>query len=203
MKTNQDLIKTAFSVWNERVAPVFDVANNICIVEIESESIVSQKFEDLDAEELSQKLQRLAELGIDNLVCGAISRPVHAAIVASGIRVVSFVAGDLQTVIQAWMSEDLQRNAFAMPGYCRQRRIQQARLFAQEGIDMRARNQGGGGMQNCKGQGQGRGRAGGPMTSGPVGFCVCSQCGHKEPHARGIPCIRMKCPKCSTLMTRE
>ena len=201
MKKNLDVTKTAFSAWNNRVAPVFDVAGNIYVIGSESGNIISEQFEDLEAEPLSQKPHRLVELGIDNLVCGAISRPMHAAIVANGIRVISFVAGDLRSVIQAWLSGALQRNTFAMPGYCRQRRIQQARLFAQEGIDMRARNQGGGGMRNCKGQGQGR--MGGSMASGPAGFCVCSQCGHKEPHARGIPCIGTKCPKCEAPMTRE
>jgi hypothetical protein len=32
---------------------------------------------------------------------------------------------------------------------------------------------------------------------------VCPQCGRREPHARGVPCIDQKCPMCGTAMVRE
>lgn len=47
------------------------------------------------------------------------------------------------------------------------------------------------------------GRMGGPQAAGPVGYCVCPQCGEKEPHKRGVPCFNCKCPKCGTTMVRE
>ncbi len=48
---------------------------------------------------------------------------------------------------------------------------------------------------------QGRGRMGG-FAAGPSGECACTKCGHKVPHQRGMPCYRMKCPKCGAPMTR-
>jgi len=53
------------------------------------------------------------------------------------------------------------------------------------------------------GRGRGRGRRGGPKAAGPDGQCVCSNCGHKEPHVAGEPCFEKKCPKCGTTMTRD
>lgn len=53
------------------------------------------------------------------------------------------------------------------------------------------------------GRGQGRGRQGGPAAAGPGGYCVCPQCGHREPHQLGTPCYRKKCPQCGTAMVRE
>ena len=47
----------------------------------------------------------------------------------------------------------------------------------------------------------GRGRMGG-FAAGPLGECVCPKCKHKVPHERGVPCYRMKCPKCGASMTR-
>ncbi|OPY18059.1 MAG: hypothetical protein A4E74_00854 [Syntrophus sp. PtaB.Bin075] len=60
----------------------------------------------------------------------------------------------------------------------------------------------GGGAGRGRG-GRGLGRRGGPLAAGPGGYCVCAQCGHKEPHQIGIPCVQQKCPKCGAAMARE
>ncbi len=52
-------------------------------------------------------------------------------------------------------------------------------------------------------QGRGLGSMGGPKAAGPAGFCVCPKCGLRVPHARGVPCIERKCPKCGTTMVRK
>jgi predicted DNA-binding protein (UPF0251 family) len=50
-------------------------------------------------------------------------------------------------------------------------------------------------------RGRGRGRMGG-FAAGPGGSCVCSKCGAKAIHHRGVPCYQQKCPKCGSSMTR-
>jgi hypothetical protein len=60
----------------------------------------------------------------------------------------------------------------------------------------------GGGLGRGRG-GQGRGRMGGPAAAGPGGHCVCTECGHTEPHERGTPCTQKQCPKCGSGMTRQ
>lgn len=55
--------------------------------------------------------------------------------------------------------------------------------------------QGGAGRRSGgRGRGQGQGLGG-------TEECVCSKCGEKVPHTRGIPCIQTKCPKCDSPMT--
>jgi hypothetical protein len=63
----------------------------------------------------------------------------------------------------------------------------------------RGRGRGKGGGQGLRG---GAGRTGGPNAAGPIGECVCSKCGHKEPHLAGQPCFDRKCPECGETMTR-
>ena len=40
-------------------------------------------------------------------------------------------------------------------------------------------------------------------AKGPEGFCVCSQCGYKIAHKKGIPCADLKCPTCGIDLIRE
>ncbi|MDD2337822.1 MAG: hypothetical protein PHD01_14770 [Geobacteraceae bacterium] len=61
----------------------------------------------------------------------------------------------------------------------------------------------GGSGRGMGGSGGGRGgRMGGPVAAGPSGECICTACGHREPHERGVPCTARKCPKCNAVMTR-
>jgi len=53
-----------------------------------------------------------------------------------------------------------------------------------------------------RGMGGGGGRMGG-FAAGPGGYCVCPNCGYKEPQIRGQPCMNKKCPKCQNPMTRK
>jgi len=38
---------------------------------------------------------------------------------------------------------------------------------------------------------------------GPDGDCVCKKCGYRKKHERGIPCSKIKCPKCGVVLERE
>jgi len=38
---------------------------------------------------------------------------------------------------------------------------------------------------------------------GPEGYCICAKCGYKQSHKKGVPCSKIKCPKCKSTMKRE
>ena len=209
------MVRAAFAVWNNRIAPVFDVARHIHVVVAESGRIVSETGESLPNDGGSAKVLRLTELGVETLVCGAISRSMQVMVAAYGIRTVPFVAGDLRQIIGAWLSGELEKKIFAMPGCCARHRGQSRKINGtkQEGYPVNGKRQGG--MRTGGGQGQGRGgqglgrggrglgRMGGSKAAGPAGECACPKCGHREPHMRGIPCVQQQCPKCGAAMTRE
>ena len=204
-------MKTAFAYWDNRIAPVFDIARQIHVVETESGRIVAE-MEEFFANDLPvKKVFRMVDLGVGTLVCGAISRPLHAMVIASGISVISFVAGDLHKVIKAWLDGNLESVKFAMPGCCRRYATSpEMRGINREVHIMNGRKGGGksqgGGQGGGQGQGKGgrgQGRLGGPLAGGAAGNCLCPKCGNREPHERGVPCLQKQCPKCGTAMTRE
>jgi predicted Fe-Mo cluster-binding NifX family protein len=110
------MMKAAFAAWNNRIAPVFDVARRVHIVESEAGRRIAEIQERLPDEPPALKALRLAEMGVRMLVCGAISRPLQEMVAAYDIRVIPFVAGDLREVIRAWLGGGLESPLFAMPG---------------------------------------------------------------------------------------
>ena len=128
-------MKAAFVYWDNRIAPVFDVARKILIVEADAGHIVTETQDTLPDNHPVQKALRLAELGVDTLVCGAISRALRDMVSAYGIRVIPFVAGGLPEIVGAWRGRALRGDAFAMPGCCRQgpRRFRGNRTYGKGG----------------------------------------------------------------------
>jgi len=202
------MTRAAFAAWNDRMAPLFDVARAVHVVHMEKGRIVRETREVLPEALPVHRALRVAGLGVDVLVCGAVSRPMQAMVEAYGIRVIPFIAGDLREVIEAWLTGTLEGGLHAMPGRLPGgggRRFRRSKAFPREDRTARGRKRGGAGSRGASGTGS-PGRAGrrvGPYAAGPGGMCACPQCGHKAPHERGLPCLQMQCPACGAAMTRE
>jgi predicted Fe-Mo cluster-binding NifX family protein len=199
------MTKAAFAYWDNRIAPVFDTAKWILVVESESGEITRDIQVTLPDEQPVQKALRLAESGIEVLVCGAISRQLYILIHSYGIKIFSFVSGNLLEVVKAWIGGTLEQETFAMPGCSGRGRRRfggmQENSKEENMLFGRKRGMGSGGGQGQGGQRMGR--VAGPQAGGPAGYCVCTQCGQREPHERGIPCVERKCPKCGAIMIRQ
>jgi predicted Fe-Mo cluster-binding NifX family protein len=168
-------MKAAFSCWKDRIAPVFDTAKELLIVELGDGKLTREAAETDPGEPPFKRVLSLSERGVRELICGAVSWELHQILLAQGLHVVPFISGDLETVISAWKEGRLTEDVFIMPG-CR------------------------GGRRMRRGKTEGR-RGG--FGAGPVGRCVCPSCGETEPHVRGVPCVERKCSRCGTAMVRE
>ena len=57
--------KAAFATWNDRVAPVFDGARDVVLVESDGDRVVGESLKTIPSEIPAQKALRLADLGVD------------------------------------------------------------------------------------------------------------------------------------------
>jgi len=101
---------------------VFDEARCLLVVGIEGGDEASRREERIDETDLARRALRVAELGVDVLICGAISWPLEASLASAGVRVISQTCGPVEDVLKAFVSGGLTDGAFLMPGCCGRRR---------------------------------------------------------------------------------
>lgn len=111
-----DLMRIALSLWNDRIAPVFDVAQNLLLVEIQQGVASTMNERRFSCNDLRSRALRLSSLQVEQLVCGAISREAELLLSQHGITVHSFIAGELHQVVTAFLEGRLYEARLAMPG---------------------------------------------------------------------------------------
>jgi len=109
-------MKIAIPTWNGRVSPVFDTASRLVVVEIANESEIARFETGISEYFLPSKSIRLTGLGIDTLICGAISRPLAYMITTAGIMLIPWIAGQVEEVLHAFLNNTLFDPRFIMPG---------------------------------------------------------------------------------------
>jgi predicted Fe-Mo cluster-binding NifX family protein len=100
---------------------VFDVAGNVLLVDVADGREQARQTVAIDAAQSQARASLLAEHGATVLVCGAISRPLEMAVSAAGIEVISQTCGDMEQVLAAFISGQLNEDLFLMPGCCGRR----------------------------------------------------------------------------------
>ena len=111
-------MRIAIPVWQGRVSPVFDVATQMLIVDLDAEGEVDRHCESVAQMDIEQRSAWLAHLGVQQAICCAVSRGLEMLLEARGIRVLSRICGNVDEVLQAYQNGALEGDRFAMPGCC-------------------------------------------------------------------------------------
>ena len=109
-------MKIAIPIYNDSISNVFDFAHRLLLVDIENGKETNRSEIALESQSLPQRTGQLKDLGIDVLICGAISRILAEMVKASGIEVLPYVTGSIDEILEAYFTGQLANPEFIMPG---------------------------------------------------------------------------------------
>lgn len=115
-------MKIAVPQWQGRVSPVFDVAGQLLVVDVENGIVQTRNSVPLTMGTPQARAHAVFGLGVDVLICGAVSRPLETALLAGGIEVLSHTCGDVDCVLAAYFDGKLLQGAYLTPGCSGRRR---------------------------------------------------------------------------------
>ena len=96
-------MRIAVPVWEGRISPLFDVAKQLLIVDIEEGKELSRCVMRLEEEWLPNRVSQLVESAVEVLICGGISRSLVDSLRSSGITVISQIKGKSEQVLAAFL----------------------------------------------------------------------------------------------------
>jgi len=109
-------MKIAIPIYGDSISNVFDFATRLLLVDIENGKEANRSEVALESQSLSQRTGQIKNLEVDVLVCGAISRVLANMVTTSGIQVLPYVTGSINDVLQAYLTGQLVKPEFSMPG---------------------------------------------------------------------------------------
>jgi predicted Fe-Mo cluster-binding NifX family protein len=114
-------MKIAIPDWQGRVSPVFDSASKALLVEATEGGQVRREMASIPGDDALERARWLRRLGVEVLICGAISRHVETALAAAGIVVIPNTCGQVDDVLKAFLNGRLNEKGFMMPGTLRRK----------------------------------------------------------------------------------
>ncbi|MHB8090939.1 MAG: NifB/NifX family molybdenum-iron cluster-binding protein [Syntrophales bacterium] len=110
-------MKVAMTVWENTVSTVCDFSNRLLVFDVIGGEVKNRLLIPFETKILLERLNQLGELGVEVLLCGAISRPLERMILASGVKVIPCLRGSIEEVIGAYLDGGLSDARFILPGF--------------------------------------------------------------------------------------
>ena len=111
-------VTVAMPIWEGRISPVLDVAGRFLVIHYEKRREVSRREFLVAQTQPASLIKGIKEMGVEVLVCGAVSQAIADGLTHAGVRVLPFICGDVETVLQAFLLNTLDQPEFRMPGCC-------------------------------------------------------------------------------------
>ncbi len=109
-------MKVAVTVWKNRISPLFDATRTLLIAVIHDRVVIEKTIVPLECISPFSRAATLESLGVETLICGGVSDFFAKLIEARNIQIISFVAGRVDEVLDAYLKNTLCQKRFRMPG---------------------------------------------------------------------------------------
>ncbi|MFH1079173.1 MAG: NifB/NifX family molybdenum-iron cluster-binding protein [Pseudomonadota bacterium] len=109
-------MKIAMPVCGNRLSTVFDAADELLMVETGPGVAPEQSRVRWKEDTLIARTTHIRESGVQVLICGALSGSVARMLNAAGIRVIPFIRGTVDEVLEAFCKGTLRGRHFFLPG---------------------------------------------------------------------------------------
>jgi len=109
-------MKVVLTVWENRISPVADSARQLLVVEVENRIVRDRCTKCLEVETVFHLAGRLFDLGVGTFICGAISDFYASLLEGYGIRLIPFICGEAEEVLNAYLEDSLSNPRFWMTG---------------------------------------------------------------------------------------
>jgi predicted Fe-Mo cluster-binding NifX family protein len=96
-------MKIAVAHWQRRVSPVFDVADHLFLITVDKSREIQRESLLLASRDPFERAKTLAGCGVEVLLCGAVSLEQEKALAAAGIRVMGFLGGQYEDILDAYL----------------------------------------------------------------------------------------------------
>jgi predicted Fe-Mo cluster-binding NifX family protein len=110
-------MKLALAVFEDRISVIFDNSKQLQIVLIKDNLLKNRKEVYFNTLCIVKMIEMLKEESVEIIICGAISEYMQNIIERNGIKVIPWISGSVQNVLDAWMNGTLEK--LVMPGCCR------------------------------------------------------------------------------------
>lgn len=108
-------MKVAITVWGNRISPVFDSAQTVLLAELLDRQVVDKRLEFIPLLVPESLARKVVALNPDALICGAISEQPALIIERAGIRLLPFISGKAERILQVY-AQTFEIKNYRMPG---------------------------------------------------------------------------------------
>ena len=109
-------MKIAMPVCGNRLSTVFDAADELLMIETVPGVTSEQSRAHWKEDNVIARTAYIRESGVQVLICGAMSRSVARMLNVAGIRVIPFIRGTVDEVLEAFCNGTLSGRHFFLPG---------------------------------------------------------------------------------------
>ncbi len=109
-------MKIAMPVCGNRLSTVFDTADELLMLETGPGVAPEQSRARWKEDTVIARTAQIKESGVQVLICGALSGSVARMLNAAGVRVIPFIRGTVDEVLEAFCNGTLSGKHFFLPG---------------------------------------------------------------------------------------